>query len=79
MSHELEREPGMLNLSDLVIYNPQVNDFEGLLRLVAKAADEGARFVNFDVKPDYPDTPRNWQTDIERVFALGGRYLRGRT
>lgn len=79
MSHDLEREPGMVNLSDLVIYNPQVNDFEGLLRVIAKAADEGARFVNFDVKPDYPDTPRSWQTDIERVFALGGRYLRGRS
>ncbi|MGD9671087.1 MAG: sulfur relay protein DsrC [Hyphomicrobiaceae bacterium] len=69
----------MVNLSDLVIYNPDVHSFEGLLRLVAKAADEGARFINFDVKPDYPDTPRAWQTDIERVFALGGRYLRGRT
>lgn len=79
MGHDLEREPGMVNLSDLVIYNPDVHSFEGLLRLVAKAADEGARFINFDVKPDYPDTPRAWQTDIERVFALGGRYLRGRT
>ncbi|MCB1506409.1 MAG: sulfur relay protein DsrC [Hyphomicrobiaceae bacterium] len=79
MSHSLEREPGMVNLSDLIIYNPQVHDFEGLLRLVAQAADDGARFVNFDVKPDYTDTPRSWQTDIERVFALGGRYLRGRS
>ena len=79
MSHDLEREPGMVNLSDLIIYNPQVHDFEGLLRLVAQAADDGARFVNFDVKPDYTDTPRSWQTDIERVFALGGRYLRGRS
>ena len=79
MSHDLEREPGMVNLSDLIIYNPQVHDFEGLLRLVAQAADDGARFVNFDVKPDYTDTPRTWQTDIERVFSLGGRYLRGRS
>ncbi len=79
MSHELEREPGMVNLSDLIIYNPDVHSFEGLLQLVAKAADEGARFVNFDVKPDFPDTPRSWQTDIERVFSLGGRYLRGRS
>ena len=69
----------MVSLSDLIIYNPQVHDFEGLLRLVAQAADDGARFVNFDVKPDYTDTPRSWQTDIERVFALGGRYLRGRS
>ena len=79
VSHDLEREPGMVNLSDLIIYNPQVGSFPGLLELVAKAAEDGARFVNFDVKPDFPDTPRSWQTDIERVFALGGRYLRGRS
>ncbi len=79
MGYELEREPGMVNLSDLVIYNPDVRSFEGLLRLVAKAAEDGARFINFDVKPDFPDTPRTWQTDIERVFALGGRFLRGKS
>ncbi|MCB1527911.1 MAG: sulfur relay protein DsrC [Hyphomicrobiaceae bacterium] len=79
MSHDLEREPGMVQLSDLVIYNPQVGSFEGLLQVIAKAADEGARFVNFDIKPDFPDTPRNWQKEIERVFALGGRYLRGQS
>jgi len=76
MSHELEREPGFVNLSDLVIYNPQVNSFQGLLQVVAKAADEGARFLSYDVKPDYPDTPKKWQTELERVFSLGGRYLR---
>lgn len=75
---DLEREPGMLNLSDLIIYNPQVQSFEGLLVLVAKAAQNGARFINFDVKPDFVDTPRTWQQVIERVFSLGGRYLEGR-
>lgn len=76
MSHDLERQPGMVNLSDLIIYNPQVNSFAELLRVVAKAADEGARFLSYDVKPDYVDTPKKWQTELERVFALGGRYLR---
>ncbi len=75
MSHNLEREPGMINLSDLIIYNPQVNTFAGMLRLVAQAAEDGARFLSYDVKPDYGDTPKKWQTEVERVFALGGRYL----
>ena len=75
---ELEREPGMVNLSDLIIYNPQVQSFEGLLILVAKAAQNGSRFINFDVKPDFIDTPRTYQQVIERVFNLGGRYLEGR-
>ncbi len=75
---DLEREPGMLNLSDLIIYNPKVKSFEELLVLVAEAAANGARFINFDVKPDFIDTPRTWQQVIERVFNLGARYLEGR-
>lgn len=75
MSERLEREPGLINLSDLIIYNPQVNTFEGLLRLVATAAKDGARFITYDVKPDYGDTPKKWQTEIERVFNMGARYL----
>lgn len=75
MSDELEREPGLINLSDLIIYNPQVNTFEGLLRLVATAAKDGARFITYDVKPDFGDTPKKWQTEIERVFNMGARYL----
>ncbi|MGD9785028.1 MAG: sulfur relay protein DsrC [Hyphomicrobiaceae bacterium] len=78
MGKDLEREPGAVNLSDLIIYNPEVHDFAGLLRVVATAADDGARFLVYDVKPDYTDTPRSWQTDIERVFSLGRRYLGGR-
>lgn len=79
MQTDLEREPGMLNLSDLIIYNPQVKSFEGLLVLVAEAAKNGARFINFDVKPDFIDTPKTWQQVIERVFNLGARYLEGRS
>lgn len=78
MQTDLEREPGMLNLSDLIIYNPQVQSFEALLVLVAEAAKNGARFINFDVKPDFIDTPKTWQQVIERVFNLGARYLEGR-
>ncbi|MDX2289454.1 MAG: sulfur relay protein DsrC [Hyphomicrobiaceae bacterium] len=74
MSKDLEREPGMINLSDLIIYNPEVNTFGGLLQLVAKSAGEGVRFIAFDVKPDFGDTPKKWQTEVERVFALGPRY-----
>lgn len=75
MSEKLEREPGFVNLSDLIIYNPQVNTFEGMLRLVATAAKNGARFITYDVKPDYGDTPKKWQTEVERVFNMGARYL----
>lgn len=79
MSEDLQRQPGMVNLSDLIIYHPEVKTFEALMRLVAQTAKEGARFLNYDVKPDYGDTPKKWQTDLERVFMLGERYLRDRT
>lgn len=76
MTENLEREPGMVSLSDIIIYNPDIDSFDGLLTAVARAAKDGARFLNYDVKPDYRDTPRNWQSAIERVFSLGERYLR---
>ncbi len=79
MAADLERQPGMVNLSDLIIYNPEVKSFAELLVVVARAAADGARFLNSDVKPDYGDTPRKWQTDVERVFTLGARYLGDRS
>lgn len=79
VSDDLERLRGMVNLSDLIIYHPEVKSFEELLVLVATTARDGARFLNYDIKPDYGDTPKKWQTDLERVFMLGGRYLRDRT
>lgn len=66
---------GMMNLSDLIIHHPEVTTFEQLLVIVAMAAKDGARFINYDVKPDFADTPRKWQDQIESVFALGPRYL----
>ncbi len=30
-------------------------------------------FLNFDVKPDYRDTPRNWQWKLEVAFGDGGK------
>jgi hypothetical protein len=79
MTDNLEREPGMVNLSDLIIYRPDVQSFDELLVVIAEAARDGARFLNYDVKPDYRDTPKRWQSDIERVFSLGERYLRSRS
>lgn len=79
MSDNLEREPGMVNLSDLIIYRPDMQSFQELLVAVAEAARDGARFLNYDVKPEYTDTPRKWQAEVERVFSLGPRYLGGRS
>ena len=65
----------MVMLSDLIIYHPEVTSFEELLVVVAMAAKDGARFLNYDVKPDYRDTPRRWELQVENAFMLGPRYV----
>jgi hypothetical protein len=59
----------MLLLSEVMIANPQVDDFESLvetLKAISKASDE--RFFRMDVKPDYTDTPDNWEDRLEATF-----------
>jgi hypothetical protein len=59
----------MLLISEVMIANPQLDDFEQLvetLKIVAKNSDE--RFFRMDVKPDYQDTPNNWEDRLEAAF-----------
>ncbi len=63
----------MARLSDLIIYHPEVQSFDELLKLVAKKGEEGERFLEFDVKPDYRDTPRKWAIMLETSFYWGDR------
>ncbi|MCW2306296.1 sulfur relay protein DsrC [Rhodobium gokarnense] len=63
----------MANLSDLIIQHPEVTTFEDLKKLVVEAAKSGERFLHFDVKPDYRDTPRNWEIKLETAFYWGDR------
>lgn len=59
----------MLLISEVIIANPQIDDFEGLvvaLKAIAKTSDE--RFFQMDVKPDYGDTPENWEDRLEAAF-----------
>ena len=63
----------MANLSDLIIQHPEVDTFEGLKKLVVEVAKSGERFLHFDVKPDYRDTPRNWELKLESAFYWGDK------
>ena len=63
----------MLKLSDLVIQNLEVDSFHDLVLLVRQRAEDGEIFLNFDVKPDYIDTARNWQWQVETAFNRGMR------
>jgi len=59
----------MLLISEIIIANPQVDDFEELvsvLKTISKASDE--RFFRMDVKPDYQNVPDNWEDRLEAAF-----------
>lgn len=59
----------MLLLSEVMIANPEVDDFEALvvaLKSVSDNSDE--RFFRMDVKPSYIDTPENWEDRLEAAF-----------
>lgn len=58
-----------IKLSDIIIHNPQINSFSELLEAVHSMKSEDVLFLNFDVKPDFRDTPRNWQWRLEAAFS----------
>ncbi len=62
-----------VKLSDIIIQNPDVNSFPELLGKVRAMTSENMIFLNFDVKPDYRDTPRNWEWKLEAAFSDGGK------
>ncbi len=61
----------MAYLSDLIIQHPEVTSYGELESLVIEAARGGLILLYFDIKPDYPDTPRAWQQRLEMVFYGG--------
>lgn len=61
----------ILNLSELMISHPDLNSFRELVMLLrAYAEQEGSQF-RANVKPHYPDTPKNWQDVLETAFMMG--------
>ena len=63
----------MALLSDLIIQHPEVQSFPELLKLVADTGKGGEIFLQFDVKPDYRDTPRDWAMQLETTFYWGDK------
>lgn len=60
-------------LSDIIIRHPEINSFEELLAVVRNVTSDDMLFLEFDIKPDYRDTPRDWQWQLEGAFAGGPR------
>jgi hypothetical protein len=59
----------MLWLSEVLMQNHDLESFQELLELVRQRAREGERFLSSDVKPPFPDTPPDWEEQIEAAFT----------
>lgn len=59
----------MIYLSELLIQNAEIESFEGLLEVIKQQAQAGAIHLKIDIKPNYPDTPSNWEDRVEGAFA----------
>ena len=61
-------------LSDIIIRNPQARSFQQLIEVIRLTADAaGKGMLEMDIKPDFPDTPRNWEFLVESAFTWGTR------
>ena len=58
----------MLNLSEVLIANPELENFDALIMAVREGA-RNERFFRMDVRPPFPDTPHNWEDILESNFS----------
>jgi len=59
----------MLWLSEVMIQNPEMKDFEALKKELKKRAAAGELFFRMDVKPQFADTPADWEEKLEAAFT----------
>ena len=58
----------MATLSELLIAHPELSSFRELENVVAGLARAGEIHLYLDIRPEYVDTPRDWQQQLEIVF-----------
>lgn len=59
----------MLWLSEVMLRGQDIESFEQLKEELQKCARGGEMFFQMDVKPEYPDTPKDWQDRLEAAFT----------
>ena len=63
----------MAYVSELIIAHPELTSFAELEGVVAGVAEAGEVLLYIDIRPEYPDTPREWQQRLEVAFYGAGR------
>jgi hypothetical protein len=59
----------VLNLSQIIIANQQFTSFNELEEAIKEYTKQGERFFRMDVKPQYFDTPDDWEDRLEASFS----------
>lgn len=58
----------MLNLSEVLLQNLNLEDFESLKKLIIQRALDGEIHFRIDIKPPFQDTPEDWEEQLEMAF-----------
>jgi hypothetical protein len=58
----------MLYLSEVLMQNPQVETFEQLVAVIRERS-RTEMFFRIDVKPQFADTPADWEDRLEAAFT----------
>ena len=46
-------------------------NFPELLEKIGELGRAGTTMLQIDIKPDYRDTPKNWENQVESAFTWG--------
>lgn len=58
----------MLHLSEVLMQHPEIESFEELV-VTVKQRSKNEMFFRIDVKPQFSDTPDNWEDRLEAAFT----------
>ena len=58
----------MLYLSEVLIQHPHLESFADLIEVI-KEKSKGEVHLKIDIKPNYADTPANWEDQVEGAFS----------
>ena len=59
----------MLCVSEILLQHQETESFTELIELVKEGARNGERFFEMDVRPEYGDTPDDWEYQLESAFS----------
>ena len=59
----------MLWVSELLMKHHHIESFDELVLLVKEEARRGELFLRMDIRPPFPNTPQNWEEQLEAAFT----------